>query len=251
MEFVLNSLKIGEGHVYHSRKEGAAQPFKYPSFFLFFQCSQEVEIQNVLKKRFPFLSLVARDYLQKSESSFSNAIKLFLKENCNYLAEEVWLHTLPRMFHYAFNPVSFWCCYRNEQLEAILVEVHNTFGERHFYWIRPQGGIKDSEWYRSEKVFHVSPFFPVDGYYKFRFQFLKEQSRVDINYYSPEDQLRLATWVSGNLREMSQATAAKLFFKYGWITPLVVFRIHYQAFKLWLNKHRFYTKPKLPAKEIT
>src|SRR5690606_146506 len=47
---------------------------------------------------------------------------------------EVWLHTHPRVWGYTFNPVSFWYCHRADGgLRAIVVEVNNTFGERHCY----------------------------------------------------------------------------------------------------------------------
>ena len=47
---------------------------------------------------------------------------------------EVWLHCIPRMFGFAFKPVSFWYAHRADgTLAAIVVEVNNTFGERHCY----------------------------------------------------------------------------------------------------------------------
>lgn len=247
----MNNAFLGEGHVYHSRKQGAGSPFKYPSFFIWFPCADENSVQELLKSKFSFFSLKAKDYLHQNSTSFESGIKNFLKENCNYAAEDVWFHTLPRMFGYAFNPVSFWCCYRSGQLDAVLAEVHNTFGERHFYWINPTGGIDESQWYKTEKVFHVSPFFPVEGFYQFRFQFSRKEARVDINYHAPSGELRLATWISGKLAPLGEKSFFKLFFRYGWITPMVVLRIHFQAFKLWIKKNRFYSKPALPSKEIT
>ena len=47
---------------------------------------------------------------------------------------EVWLHCYPRVLGYAFKPVSFWYCHRADgALAAVVVEVNNTFGERHCY----------------------------------------------------------------------------------------------------------------------
>ena len=56
---------------------------------------------------------------------------------------EVWLHTYPRVLGYTFKPVSFWYCHRADgSLRAILVEVNNTFGERHCYLLdAPQYGV--------------------------------------------------------------------------------------------------------------
>ena len=50
---------------------------------------------------------------------------------------EVWLHDYPRVLGYVFKPVSFWYCHRADgTLAAIVVEVNNTFGERHCYLLR-------------------------------------------------------------------------------------------------------------------
>ena len=80
---------------------------------------------------------------------------------------EVWLHTYPRVLGYTFKPVSFWYCHRADgSLRAILVEVNNTFGERHCYLLdAPQYGVEQ----QARKVFHVSPFCEVAGGYRFRF----------------------------------------------------------------------------------
>ena len=46
---------------------------------------------------------------------------------------EVWLHTYPRVWGFAFKPVSFWYGHAsNGDLRVIVAEVNNTFGERHF-----------------------------------------------------------------------------------------------------------------------
>ncbi len=61
---------------------------------------------------------------------------------------EVWLHTYPRVLGFTFKPVSFWYCHRapDDQggtLRAIVVEVNNTFGERHCYLLdAPRYGVE-------------------------------------------------------------------------------------------------------------
>jgi DUF1365 family protein len=45
-----------------------------------------------------------------------------------------YLVTAPRFLGYAFNPVSFWYIYDSEnQLQRMIVEVNNTFGEKRMY----------------------------------------------------------------------------------------------------------------------
>jgi DUF1365 family protein len=51
---------------------------------------------------------------------------------------EIWLHCYPRVLGFTFKPVSFWYCHRPDgSLRAVLVEVNNTFGERHCYVLDP------------------------------------------------------------------------------------------------------------------
>ena len=85
---------------------------------------------------------------------------------------EAVLMTLPRMLGYVFNPVSFWfcrdragalapCCARSTTPSARATATWSTINDRHAdraprAWLdRPQG-------------FHVSPFLPVEGGYRFR-----------------------------------------------------------------------------------
>jgi len=103
----------------------------------------------------------------------------------------------------------------------------------------------------SKKVFHVSPFFPIQGYYKFRFNLDNSIVHVDIQHLDDNDQLKLITWIRGNKISIQQLSISKLIFKYGWFTPMVVFKIHYQALKLFLKKVTFFKKPQPPIKDIS
>lgn len=248
----MNQLRLGRGHVHHARWDGAKNSFRYPMFFLNFNCAREIDLRQTLQRRFHgLLSLSSRDYLAASDGLLEDTVKEFLRKNCGYEAEEVWLQTMPRMLGYVFNPVSFWLCRRIEKLHAVLVEVNNTFGERHYYWLGPRPGGVSNEWLTTRKMFHVSPFFPVEGDYRFRFQITEERSRIEINYHGPDGHLRLATSLEGVLSPLEQQSFSGLLAAYGWMTPLVIFRVHYQALKLLIKKSRFYSKPALPREEVT
>ncbi len=47
---------------------------------------------------------------------------------------------------------------------CVVAEVHNTYGERHCYLLRPDAAGRAEV----PKEFYVSPFFPVDGAYRMR-----------------------------------------------------------------------------------
>ena len=68
----------------------------------------------------------------------------------------------PRSLGYAFNPISvFWCFDAAGDQAGVVVEVHNTYGDRHAYLVHPdeQGRAQ------TEKAMYVSPFHGVDGTY--------------------------------------------------------------------------------------
>jgi DUF1365 family protein len=71
-----------------------------------------------------------------------------------------------RVLGHVFDPLSvFWCYDRDGVLVCVVAEVHNTYGERHAYLLRPDEAGAAA----TGKDFHVSPFFDVSGTYQLRF----------------------------------------------------------------------------------
>lgn len=236
---------VGEGWVFHGRP--AQTSFKYPIFNLIVPIHSELAVNSLSSGR--YLSLKATDYLDGQSGDLFQNFKQFMLSQLGYEVEQVWLQTLPRIFGYTFNPVSFWYCYRAGRLDAILCEVNNTFGDRHFYFMR---AIGDSEEHRFNlpKRFHVSPFFPISGRYEFEFKIKDSASDVRIRLLEGRD-LKLDTRIFLNVKKIESNSKSRLFWRYGWMTPLVVIRIHRQALKLWLNKVSFHSRPKPPKEKLT
>jgi DUF1365 family protein len=166
---------------------------------------------------------------------------------------QVILMTLPRLLGYVFNPVSFWlCCDRSGALRAVLCEVSNTFGERHCYLVHRDHGqaITRDTWLEGRKVFHVSPFLPVDGRYRFRFRLDDERVHIDVNYHD-DDGLVLATSVGGQREPLNDRAALRRFVARPAMTLAVIARIHWQALHLWRKRVRFHGKPKPPAELVS
>jgi DUF1365 family protein len=248
----MNSIFLSHGSVLHARHGEKKNSFRYPVFNLVLPISEENQVIDIFKRRFcNVLTLGTQDFLQEKKGSLEQAAKTFLKEKCDYEAEEIWLQTFPRMFGYVFNPITFWFCKKNGNLDAVLCEVRNTFGEKHFYWVKSNGPIQADQWLEAQKVFHVSPFYPVDGYYKFRFHLTLKNSRVDISYFGDDHILRLTTWVAGTFQNIQQVKLINILWRYGWMTTLVIFRIHWQALRLFIKKVKFFSKPEPPTTEIT
>lgn len=250
-------IQFLEGHVFHARTETAENSFSYPICNIYFSTRQHAELKRLLKSRFfGLLQFNSMNYLEGAESDLHARVRDFTQSKFNFRDghdyDDVVFQTIPRMFGYAFNPVSFWYFYSQTKLVAVLCEVNNTFGERHYYWLneKDQSSLLNI-WMQAEKQFHVSPFFDVKGLYQFKF--IQNEGRVEahIKYQNYEGKNLLLTWIKGSLKPLETVSLLQILLRYGWMTPLVVFRIHYQAVKLWFKKVQFFSLPKAPQDVVT
>jgi DUF1365 family protein len=161
---------------------------------------------------------------------------------------EILLLTLPRQFGYVFNPVSFWYCLdRDGGLRAVLCEVANTFGDTHNYLVAHDDGrpIAPGDWIEGRKVFHVSPFLPVEGVYRFSFA-LDERSVGAQIHYGDAEGLVLATGLAGPRCTLDRAAVLRRYVANPLVALAVILRIHWQAFGLWRKRTRFHPRPVHP-----
>ena len=133
--------------------------------------------------------------------------------------------TLPRMLGYVFNPVSFWFCRdRSGALRAVLCQVNNTFGESHLPGPpRRPPADRAGRLAGGRKVFHVSPFLPVEGSYRFRFRLDDGRAHVDVNYHDAQG-LMLATSVGGRREALTDASVLRRFLGNPTMTLAVIVR---------------------------
>jgi len=157
------------------------------------------------------------------------------------------LFTSPRYFGYAFNPVNFYLAIDKDRLTAALVEVNNTFGDRHSYPLpQPKPGKQPHTWIAyAAKSFHVSPFNDMEGYYCFVFHIPPGKSiRLEINLYR-DDQRVLSTYLSGKQIPLTQSALLRYAIFRPWDTAVNNMpRILWQAAQLhWRKKLTVYKRP--------
>ncbi|MGE3273722.1 MAG: DUF1365 domain-containing protein [Vicinamibacterales bacterium] len=156
------------------------------------------------------------------------------------------LVTQCRVFGYVFNPVSFFLCHdAHGGLAAIVAEVHNTFGDRHCYVLpgaEPgEGGARRSVW-RDKKVLHVSPFFTLDGTYRFQFDLSDERVDVRIDLHragAPVFVSRLALQAG----PITDGAIARALVAQPLSTLKVVAAIHWEALRLWRKRLPVHRRP--------
>jgi len=101
------------------------------------------------------------------------------------VAERILLMAQPRVMGHVFNPVSFWLCQDADgALRVVIAEVSNTFGDRHSYLCHREdlAPLTREDTVQASKIFHVSPFQPVEGGYTFRFDIRDDRIGIWIDY---------------------------------------------------------------------
>jgi len=154
------------------------------------------------------------------------------------------LVAMPRVFGYAFHPVSFYYCYSSDNyLRAVLVEVHNTFGEHHFYVLHESGHLlSEPVTCNKAKQFHVSPFLDRRGEYTFCLRRPSDQLAIGIRLYQ-DNELKIATVLSGEARSLDSLAIAGAALAIPLMTFKVTAAIYWQGLKLWLRGAGLRHKP--------
>lgn len=160
--------RIYSGYLSHTRTHAVHHEFTYPLHLY----ALDMDELSSLDQSGPWfghnrirpLALHDRDYLHPGDAPLKEKINRVLWENgLSIDPDRTMLVTSLRQFNYVFNPVSFFFCFHRQQLSAVIAQVNNTFGDTHLYLLQPEADGS----FAADKVFHVSPFFPRKGDYRF------------------------------------------------------------------------------------
>ncbi len=158
-------------------------------------------------------------------------------------APDCWRITLVtnlRVLGYVFNPASFFLC-RDEAgtLRVVVVEVHNTFGDRHLYVLRPGSKARGTEGgpfvATMAKDFFVSPFISVDGQYTVHVRDAADGLRLAIDLRQAGRAL-LSTSLVLRRRPLADRMLLRLLLRHPLVTHKTIGLIHWHALRLWLRR---------------
>jgi DUF1365 family protein len=128
---------------------------------------------------------------------------------------------------------------------GVVAEVNNTFGESYGY-VLEAGPDRGVEGFDTDKVFHVSPFQPIDGRYRFHVGVPDDQLAVHIRTYR-RDRAAFSARLSLDRRPFTTRALATTLARHPHTVFLTLALIHTQALRLWLKGAPFFPKPEPPA----
>ena len=255
-------IELCDGRVWHQRLRPFKHPLNYSVFCLRLRMDRSDDLARRTNWLFGFNKRRPISFMNQDHGHRDGAdLRVWLDEVLREAAvpnpgAAVWLQTFPRVLGYVFNPVSFWYLYDHHgELQVIVAEVNNTFGQHHQYVLTALNGrgIDSQTTLSCQKVFHVSPFCPVKGHYQFQRVVSAHGDRMSIDYYDdsslPEPLLK--TGISVRPEPFTTAALFKRFLRMPFMTIAVMARIHWHALKLWRAGAVFYKLPELPAQEVT
>jgi len=203
--------------------------------------------------RFNLLSFHDRDHGRCDGSAPRAWVDAALAAHGIAPAARIALLCFPRLLGYVFNPLSIFFCYApSGALRAILYEVRNTFGDKHGYLIEvPPGHAGDAPIHQAcAKSFHVSPFLPVAGEYRFRVRPPDARLSIQIRHLIDGAEVLLATH-TGRRAALTDRAILRQVIRHPLMTVKVFAGIHWEALFLWLKRARYHPRPEPPISDVS
>ena len=200
--------------VTHSRRTPLTHRFRYRSAYWL------VDVDRLPQPSGP-LRLLARVRAQDHLD-----VRALLRDN-GVAADRVLMLTTARTLGYVFNPITvFWAYDHAGVRTAVVAEVHNTYGGRHAYLLRPDG----DGYAEVDKALYVSPFHPADGRYQIHVGEPGESVSLRVTLRRDGDEPFVAT-LRGQRRAVTAANVLRAALRYPSARTSALIR--WQGIRLW------------------
>lgn len=147
----------------------------------------------------------ARDHVGDPERTLRENVTAFLdRHGIDVRGGRILLAANARAFGHCFNPISVWWCWnRAGNQVATVVEVHNTYGDRHAYLVHTDAQGRGNV----DKAMYVSPFHGTDGTYRVAAPVPGERLHVAVTLVT-DDGASFSASLTGRRSETSPLRAA-------------------------------------------
>jgi uncharacterized protein len=194
-----------------------------------------------LPRHGPLARIESRDHVGDPAATLRANVESFLADHDVTLdGGRITMLTSARSLGYVFNPLTvFWCHGPDDNLRCVVAEVHNTYGQRHAYVLRPD----DTGRVQVDKEFYVSPFFEVDGRYLMRFSAPGPRLQISMALRQGGATPFHAS-VRGTARPATVRTVLGATLRFPMMSMRVSALIRLQGVKLWLRRLPVVPRPR-------
>ena len=221
------------GQVHHTRHTPMRHTFTHRHYQWLVDLDDPPSLPRWLR---PVASLRAEDHLAGGESLPElKANVLRCLERSGIPADgvtRVVALTHARVLGHVFDPMTaYWCLTADGSLRGVVVEVHNTYGGRHAYAVRPGPGGAASV----DKDFYVSPFNDTSGEYAIRFHLDADRVSVGIRLHR-EGELVLTAVVDGAVVPATPTSVVRTVARHPLMPQRVTALIRMHGIRLWARR---------------
>ena len=243
-------------HIFHRRRRPKKHKLKYGAFYLLLELDELDRMHRQLNwfsyNSFNLFSFQDRDHGPGTNEPLRPWIEHHLKQaDIDPEGGCIKVLCLPRSLGYVFSPITVYYCYdRDGQLQALMYEVSNTFGQRHSYLFPIDEASDGLLQHSCAKRFFVSPFIEVTGRYKFSIKNPGNELYLHIRQTDDEGPL-LDAWVNGTKSHISDRNLLLCLARYPLLTLKVIGGIHWEALQIWLKGIGLVKRPVPPIEPVT
>ncbi|MCK1390948.1 DUF1365 family protein [Bradyrhizobium sp. 1] len=253
---MISSSCLYTGQVVHRRLLPRTHQLRYRVFWMLLDLNQIDSLSKQLsffsRNRFNLSSFHDGDHGDGSDVSLLEQMQRLLRQaGCQADQLTIRLLCMPRILGHGFNPLSVYFCYRRDgSLEAIIYEVHNTFGDRHSYVMPIHGATTEIIEQSCPKDFYVSPFLGMDMSYGFRVR--PPAAQVEVSIHGKEgDKTVITASLSGRRHPLTDSALIKAFFSHPLLTLKVIAAIHWHALRMILKGFRLHPRKLEAQRAVT
>lgn len=181
-----------------------------------------------------FASIRSRDHFApEDDSPLVDKVRRFVDaQGLPWTLRRVLVLVNARSLGYVFDPLTTYFCFDEQgELEGVLAEVHNTYGERHCYPLTVERRRSSAD-----KTFYVSPFFAVEGRYDITTKLADDRVAVAISLTSPDGAALFTGAVHGDLEPATRGRALRRVLANPLPSQRVSALIRWHGIRLWLRR---------------
>lgn len=220
--------RIARTRIRHVRSRPIRHEFTYRSYSWLVDLDALPNLPWPLR---PFARFRSADHVGDPDRSLRANLEAFLAGHAiNLHGGRILMLANARVLGFVFNPLTlYWCHGAGGALECVVAEVHNTYGGRHRYLLRPDRGGNAVV----AKAFYVSPFNEVTGEYRLHVPEPTHRLGVAIALRDSDGATVFAATMAGPVHPATTAVVLRSLLVVP-VAPLsVALRIRWQGLRLW------------------